>query len=100
VTRWTVPGGRFLIADETTAPSIAPGVRWIDPEDPMSDRAKAPADGTYLLNGNRFHAKKGALLPPGATFEATPPATPPKAETRKSKGPAENERATGPAETE
>jgi hypothetical protein len=36
----------------------------------VSDRHKAKSDGVYVLDGNRFRAKKGELLPPGAEFQA------------------------------
>lgn len=63
----------------------------------MSDRHKASADGFYVLDGHRFRAKKGELMPPGAEFEAA------KAEAkdeRAASGPTETMAAKGPAENQ
>jgi hypothetical protein len=57
----------------------------------VSDREKAPDDGVYTLNGNRFRARKGDPLPVGATFEA---------EKRAKAAAPENEAAGGPTENQ
>jgi hypothetical protein len=62
----------------------------------VSDREKAPDDGVYTLNGNRFRARKGDLLPVGAKFEAMKAA----AQRRAAGGPTENEAAGGPTENQ
>jgi hypothetical protein len=62
----------------------------------MSDREKAPDDGVYTLNGNRFRARKGDLLPVGAKFEAMR-AT---AQKRAIAAAPENEAAGGPTENQ
>jgi hypothetical protein len=62
----------------------------------VSDREKAPSHGVYTLNGNRFRARKGDLMPPGATFEAMR-AT---AQKRAVAEAPENEAASGPTENQ
>lgn len=42
-----------------------------------SSMAKAPHDGVYLRNGNRFRIRKGDDLPAGAAMADTPPAEKP-----------------------
>ena len=89
--RHALPGGAFLVDTGAGRRFQHEGAG-----ESMSDRQKAPDYGVYTLNGNRFRARKGDLMPPGATFEA-PQAV---AAKRAAAGAPENEAATGPAENQ
>jgi hypothetical protein len=66
----------------------------------VSDRHKAKSDGVYVLNGARFRAKKGALLPPGAEFQADATTEDEAATAADKTGPTDNEvKAAGAVET-
>lgn len=91
---------RRLLGHGGVAPP--PGLIILKEGQPMADHAKkAPADGVYLLDGRRFRARKGALLPAGASMAdvAEPTEAAAKRKTTRSKAPAESTEAAGPSET-
>lgn len=65
--------------------------------DLMAESVKAPRDGVYTLNGGRFRAREGELLPPGAVFEDEGKPAP--KDVKAKTGPAADTKATGPTET-